>query len=65
MIRFVAPVAPVRRPAVITTRAPLSRPAKSFAARRAESMKIDCAIPQRVLALRGLGVALDLHERRR
>ena len=32
--------------------------------RRSRPAEIDRALPQRILALRGLGVALDLHERR-
>ncbi len=38
VIRFVAPVAPVRRPAVMITRAPVGRPAKSLAVSRADSI---------------------------
>jgi hypothetical protein len=39
MIRLVPPLAPVWRPAVSTTRAPVGRPAKSFADRRADSTR--------------------------
>ena len=45
MIRLVAPLAPVWRPAVITTRAPVGRPANSFAVTRADSTRSSTVAP--------------------
>ena len=45
MIRLVPPLAPVWRPAVITTRAPVGRPANSFAVTRADSTRSSTVAP--------------------
>lgn len=45
MIRLVPPLAPVCRPAVITTRAPVGRPANTFAVSRADSTRSSTVAP--------------------